>query len=58
MAHERHFTPPYPQSRPSRYKCTNCGHIIPKDAAALPTLPDRCPSCGAPKEAFFLVEED
>jgi rubrerythrin len=59
MAQERHFTPPYPQSRPTRYKCTNCGHIIPKDdPRSAPALPERCPNCGASKEALFLVEED
>lgn len=53
---ETHFSPPFPTGRPTRYKCTNCGHIIP-----IPdddTLPETCPVCGASKEAFFLVEED
>ena len=55
MAKERHFTPPlFPAPRPTRYECTNCGHILPKEAA----LPDTCPVCGSPKEAFVLVEED
>ena len=55
MGEERHSTPPlFPTPRPTRYECTNCGHVLPKEAA----LPDTCPVCGSPKEAFVLVEED
>lgn len=54
MAQERHFDPPFPRPKPTRYQCTNCGHVIPKADG----LPRTCPVCGAPKEAFFLVEED
>lgn len=54
MVQDPHYSPPFPCPTPAHYKCTNCGHIIPKEDA----LPQACPSCGAPKEAFFLVEED
>ena len=55
MTEERHFTPPiFPSPKATRYECTNCGHILPKDAA----LPPQCPVCGSPKEAFVLIEED
>jgi rubrerythrin len=56
-AQAQRFTPPFPQARSTRYQCTNCGHLIPK-ASAAGGPPDRCPHCGAPKEALFLVEED
>lgn len=62
MAQDRHFNPPFPHATATRYKCTNCGgDILPKEGAApeaASPLPERCPSCGAPKEAFLLVEED
>ena len=35
-------------------ECTNCGYLVAEGAA----LPPACPLCGAPKEAFVLVEED
>jgi rubrerythrin len=55
MAKERHFTPPiFPPPKATRYECTNCGHILPKDVA----LPEKCPVCACPKEAFVLIEED
>ncbi|MGH2425952.1 MAG: DUF7130 family rubredoxin-like protein [bacterium] len=45
---------PFAASTPTHYKCTNCGHILPRDRE----LPERCPNCGQPKEAYVLVEED
>jgi len=35
------------------WKCLICGHHQQGDQP-----PDHCPSCGAPKEEFVLVEED
>jgi len=56
MVAERHYTPPFfPAPLATRYECTNCGHVMPKEADA---LPQTCPVCGSPKEAFVLVEED
>ncbi|MGH2400009.1 MAG: DUF7130 family rubredoxin-like protein [bacterium] len=54
MEKRPHFAAPFPTTRPTRHQCTNCGHVIPKDRS----LPDSCPVCGSPKEAFILVEED
>ena len=36
------------------WRCTDCGHV----QARRDELPDGCPNCGAPREAFVLVEED
>ncbi len=54
MTDQPHFSPPFPTPKPTRYQCTNCGHIVPKDRP----LPETCPVCGSPKEAFVLIEED
>jgi len=45
---------PLTEPKPTHYACTNCGHILPRDHE----LPERCPNCGQPKEAYVLVEED
>ncbi|MDO8586275.1 MAG: hypothetical protein Q7T82_04485 [Armatimonadota bacterium] len=36
------------------WRCTECGYVQAKREA----LPEACPSCGAPKQSFVLVEED
>ena len=36
------------------WKCLKCNHHLPAGSP----LPDACPSCGAPKTEFALVEED
>ena len=37
------------------WRCDDCGAVIAFKGEA---LPDRCPGCGAPREAFYLVTED
>lgn len=43
-----------------QYRCTVCGYIYDEAVEDVPfaDLPDdwTCPTCGAPKEAFELVE--
>ena len=43
-----------------QYRCTVCGYIYDESVEDVPfaDLPDdwTCPVCGAPKEAFELVE--
>lgn len=36
------------------WRCGECGHTWEKREGT----PETCPNCGAPKEAFYLVEED
>ena len=36
------------------WKCTDCGHHLERGHS----MPATCPSCGAPREHFTLVEED
>lgn len=36
------------------WKCLRCGELMPRGA----NPPDVCPSCGAPKTEFVLVDED
>jgi rubrerythrin len=36
------------------WRCTECGYVQERAQQ----LPDDCPNCGAPKEAFVLVDED
>ncbi len=57
--------PPKPGSSDYRYdankdqveiiwKCLRCGELMPRTAS----VPDVCPSCGAPKTEFVLLDED
>jgi rubrerythrin len=36
------------------WKCLRCGQLLEK----VSKLPDVCPSCGAPKTEFVLLDED
>jgi len=36
------------------WKCLRCGELMPRG----PQPPDTCPSCGARKTEFVLVDED
>jgi rubrerythrin len=36
------------------WKCLKCGELMPRGAG----VPDVCPSCGAPKTEFVLLDED
>jgi len=36
------------------WKCLRCGELMPRAS----TVPDVCPSCGAPKTEFVLLDED
>jgi len=36
------------------WRCSKCGELIHRKEG----LPEQCPSCGAPRQEFALVEED
>lgn len=36
------------------WKCLQCGELMPRAIK----VPDVCPSCGAPKTEFVLLDED
>jgi rubrerythrin len=36
------------------WRCSNCGELIHRKEG----LPGHCPSCGAPRRDFALIEED
>lgn len=36
------------------WRCSSCGYQRPRSQRP----PERCPECGSPKEAFYLVTED
>ena len=36
------------------WKCLRCGELMPRGS----NPPETCPSCGAPKTEFVLVDED
>ena len=36
------------------WKCLRCGELMPRGSQP----PDFCPSCGAPKTEFVLLDED
>ncbi|HEY5038667.1 MAG TPA: hypothetical protein VIJ93_06300 [bacterium] len=36
------------------WKCLRCGELMPRRKV----IPEICPSCGAPKTEFVLVDED
>jgi len=36
------------------WRCMECGYVQDKEEQ----LPEECPNCGSPKEAFLLIEED
>ena len=36
------------------WKCLRCGELMPRGSK----IPDVCPSCGAPKTEFVLLDED
>ena len=45
---------PFAAPKPTHYACTNCGYVFSTEQ----DLPERCPQCEHPKEAYVLVEED
>jgi rubrerythrin len=36
------------------WKCLRCGELMPRGSSP----PETCPSCGAPKTEFVLLDED